>query len=136
MKKLILVLISLFLVVGCGTDLGDYDEISLEKFHAMIEEKQNFILYMGYEGCHYCQEFSPKLRKIIKKYDLDIKFLDVDSQKLTEEEYDNIENITSLSGTPTVVFVKEGKVKLFPRMVGNMDEDVIIKNLKDNGYID
>lgn len=118
---------------GCMNKVTTYDEIDYSSYTNLIESKENFILYIGSADCSHCLNFKPTLEKIIKKYSLDVKYIDI--SKLTDKEYDIVKNKTKLQGTPTVVFVKDGVVQTSPKIVGAVSYSVAVEKFEESGYI-
>lgn len=136
MMKRILVLCSVIMVLfltGCGNKISTYDEINYEEYSNLIEDKSDFILYMGSATCSHCSEFKPTLERIIKKYQVDVKYIDIST--LSDKEYSVLKNKTKLKGTPTVVFVEDGVVKTSPKIVGAVNYNVALEKFKESGYI-
>lgn len=120
-------------ITGCSNKITTYNEISYDEYSNLIENKEDFILYIGSANCSHCLEFKPTLEKIIKKYQLEINYIDV--SKLDEKEYAVLENKTKLHGTPTVVFVEEGIVKTSPKIQGALPYTSVVEKFKESGYI-
>ena len=131
--KILISFIFVFLLAGCGDKISTYDEINYDEYSSMIENSEDFILYLGSANCSHCINFKPTLEKIIKNYQLDIKYIDIST--LTEKEYAVLKNKTKLHGTPTVVFVKKGIVQTSPKIVGALSYDKTVKIFKESGYI-
>ena len=98
-----------------------------------FENKEDFILYIGSTNCSHCMNFKSTLEKIIGKYQLDIKYVDI--SKLTQKEYEVLKNKTKLQGTPTVVFIDDGVVLTSPKIIGAVDYVVALEKFKESGYI-
>ena len=135
MKRFGIVLscMTLFFILGCDKKLTTYDEIRYSEYSKLIENEQDFILYMGSANCNHCLNFKPTLEKIISDYQLDIKYMDVSI--LSEKEYAIVKNKTKLQGTPTVVFVKGGVVQTSPKIQGEMMYTTAVEKFKESGYI-
>ena len=123
---------TLFLT-GCGNKITTYDEIDYNEYSSLIEAKEDFVLYIGSATCSHCLSFKPTLEKIIEKYQLDVKYIDI--SKLTDTEYEVLKNKTKLQGTPTVVFIEDGVVQTSPKIVGAVDYTVAVEKFKESGYI-
>jgi len=135
MKKMLILfgcLMTIFLT-GCGNKITTYEEINYSDYTNLIESKEDFILYLGSASCSHCLNFKPTLEKIIKKYQLDVKYIDV--YALTEKEYAVLKNKTKLQGTPTVVFIEDGVVQTSPKIVGAVEYSVALEKFKESGYI-
>lgn len=135
MKRFAIILscVIMIFVSGCGNKLTTYDEIDYSEYSQLIEDEQDFILYMGSATCSHCLNFKPTLEQIIINYQLHIKYIDVST--LTEKEYAVLQNKTKLQGTPTVVFVKDGIVQTSPKIQGEMTYTAALEKFKESGYI-
>lgn len=133
MKRILIIILStiaIFTITGCGGP-KTYDEISFNQLNEMIEEKQDFILLLGAESCSACKSYKFALDKVIKDYNLDIKYIDND--KLSDDEYGELQSHFYFTATPTMVFVKQGKES--DRMVGNKKYSETVEILKEKKYI-
>lgn len=143
MKKMltifiVIVIVSLF-TVGCTR--GSIDEISFSDYTKMMEEKDSFILFIGSKTCSHCAEYKITLEEVIEKYNVHFKYLDVSG--LSETEYEQLTEQIQFSGTPTTVFIEEGKdnsCNLFScddtkRIDGALKYEKIIEVLKNMNYI-
>lgn len=76
-------------------------KIPLSKVQEKINNKEDFILYIGRESCPYCQKFAPKLAVAIQKTNQTVYYLDNDSKErkaITSFAYDmNIKTVPNLS---------------------------------------
>ncbi len=118
-------------------------EIGFEEYQKKIENQEDFILYIGSATCQHCQKFRPILEEVVAEYDLEVFYLDmhtlleadknitVDADKQTTYVY----NTSKTERTPTVVFAEDGKIKLFPRIEGEVSKSVLVNKLKSAGYI-
>ena len=135
MKKL-LILCSCIMVIfftGCGNKITTYDEIDYSEYTSLIEAEEDFILYIGSSNCSHCLNFKPTLEKIIKEYQLDVKYIDIST--LSDKEYAVLQNKTKLQGTPTVVFVEDGVVQTSPKIQGEVSYTVALEKFKESGYV-
>lgn len=135
MKKLIICTLALFLVAGCGGKIKSYEEISYQEYTKKVEKKENFILYIGSDTCSHCQEFTPTLKKVIKKHQIDIKYINISN--LSTNEYAILRNKTKVQGTPTIVFFHNGVVDSgnANKIQGSVSMSEVEKVLKRKGYI-
>ena len=136
MKKIVLLISLFFITTGCFGRIKSYDEIDYKTYTKMIEEKEDFILYIGSANCSHCQEFGPTIKKVIRKYQLDIKYIDI--SKLKVKQYDILKNKTKLQGTPTIVFIHKGVVDSGSsnKIQGTVPIDEVESMLKKKGYIE
>lgn len=144
MKKKKYLLIASILIVILGIIIGyflfsmndnlvklSYDEI-MEK----IDNKESFILCISRTTCSHCNVYKPKLRKVANKYDIKIYYTDVD--KYSKDDLKNFNSKISFDGgTPTTLFIKDGKEKTTAtRIEGDVSIEKIVDKLKKNGFID
>ncbi|MDD3452893.1 MAG: thioredoxin family protein [Bacilli bacterium] len=135
MKKIILIILSCFILTACtNTDYtkAQYEDISYEDFMEKVNNNETFIIFLYQTGCTHCEAFEPKLNEVISNYDLTIYALNLID--LTDEEYAKVENKTFVAGTPTTVYFKEGKK--VSKLVGDKDKEDLIKFLVDANYIE
>lgn len=134
MKKLIILgLMCICLLTGCGK-LKTYQEITYTEYNKMIEEKQNFVLFIGSETCSACAVYKEYLNEVIKDYQVEVKYIDLD--KVTEDEYNKLKARHSFSGTPTTIFITDGYEKsTYNRINGSKEYNKIVEKFKENGYI-
>lgn len=108
-----------------------YDEI-MEK----IDNKESFILCISRTTCSHCNVYKPKLRKVANKYDIKIYYTDVDKYSKNDLKDFN-SKISFDGGTPTTLFIKDGKEKTTAtRIEGDVSIEKIVDKLKKNGFID
>ena len=83
-------------------------KIHLSEVQEKIDNKEDFILYIGRESCPYCQKFAPKLAVAIQKTNQTVYYLDNDSKErkdITAFAHDmNIKTVPNLSS-----FIKGSK---------------------------
>lgn len=132
-KGLILGLIIASFVCGCSSS-NNIKEISFNEFNKKIENKETFVLYVGNKGCHNCVNYEPKLKEVLKEYKITIYKLD--NSKLSENEFNKLDEKFSVSGTPTIMFINEGEEETtLNRIVGDTSKEKTIEKFKVNGYI-
>lgn len=110
-------------------------DIKYNELREKIDNEETFILYIGKEGCSACEGFNPKFISILNEYKLEAYYLDLATYSDSQKEY--IVNNISFTGTPTVVFMIDGKDSLNSdtKIVGNVSKEKIITKLKNRGYI-
>lgn len=140
MKHIFLCLTLLLIITGCTSKnpvntegKKSYTEINYVEYQSKISHEEDFALYIGSANCGYCKNLNPILENVIHTYDLEVSY--IDSSKLTKEDATTLWEETSIGGTPTIVFVSKGKIKLFPRIEGAVPENVLIEKFKSAGYI-
>ena len=133
-KVLISILIILpFLLSGCKTTT--YTEINYDLYKQLMKNKESFILFIGSDECTHCDDYKVTLNSVIKKYNVEVKYLNLLS--LSDKEYNEFTSQISFSGTPTTIFIENGEEKShYNRIVGAANYDEIVEKFKQNGYIE
>ncbi len=129
--RVFLIFIITILVTGCSSNLK---RISYNDFKEMLNNKENFILIVSQEGCSHCEEYSPRIKKILKEnsitaYNLNITYISKSDYNKFKEEY-------NFKGTPTTFFFKNGAESITSRLTGSVSDTKIKKALKKEGFID
>lgn len=132
MKKLVYIIITLLFITGCSFSNKEITEVNFDDYIQKIENKESFVLYIGSANCSHCSSFRPKLDKVVSKYALDIYYLDI--SKIENEQYEKLKNKVFLTGTPTIVFIKDGSYS-GDKLVGDKDLDNIVDYFKSIEYI-
>ncbi|MGP4073749.1 thioredoxin family protein [Piscibacillus sp. B03] len=138
MKKRIVILIALILIISISLytinsleENNNYEELTIEEFKTQVNESEELIIYVYSPKCAACKALQPKLDKVIKKYNISVKGLNIDkyigSQFLSEE---------NIKYTPTLLHYKNGeKVN---KLIGNVSTDKLNnffgKGIQSNGY--
>ena len=118
---------------GCGGP-KTYDEISYSDLNKMLKDKENFVLFIGSETCSACNAYKITINKIVEKYGVDIKYLDI--SKLDDTENSELHANFAFSGTPTTIFIEDGEEKdSFNRINGNVKYSKVVEKLQENKYI-
>ena len=105
--KYLLIGILAIILTGCSNS-NVITDIDYSKLEEMIDNKESFILEVVQTGCSHCEEFSPRLRAVLKTNDKDAYSLNL--YNMTDEERKKFNELTtSVSGTPTVLYFKDGK---------------------------
>lgn len=131
--KLTVVILCLFIFTGCGKSY--LKEISYNEYKDLLENKKTFILEIMRTDCSACINFKPKLEQVAEDYKLEIKYINTDH--LSEDEYNDLFDETGISGTPTVIFYHDGvEETVASRINGSVSTDKIISKFKASGFID
>lgn len=135
MKRFLICLAVCLLWTGCDSSKQkkSYIEIDYATYQEKIENQEDFMLYIGSATCSACQRFKTTLEKVITDYDLEIFYIDI--SKLSKEQNNEIWDTSNIGGTPSIVFVSKGNIKLFPRVEGTLPESLLIDQLESAGYI-
>ena len=137
MKKVLLVLFVLLSLTACnkkfskGEVVTAYADEVLEK----LENKESFIVYVGYDDCQSCKEFKPILNQLIENYDITIYYLPTDDKQtedqLNERQYNYFYR---MYWTPTTYIVEDGEVLAIKEQLIEYEE--LVEWLKEYGKIE
>ncbi len=131
--KLGIIIIVTFILTGCTKNY--VKEISYSEYEKLINNKETFILEIMRTDCSACINFSPKLKEVANKYKIEVKYINTDN--ITEEEYEKLELKTGVTGTPTVIFYNDGEeITKSTRINGSVSVDKIISKFKASGFIE
>lgn len=134
-RKIKFLLIGLFIVIltGCNNS-NTITEINYSKLEDMIDNKDSFILEIVQTGCSHCEEFSPRFKAVLKNNNL--KACSLNLYNLNNEEREKFSKLTTnVTGTPTVLFFKDGSETSI-KINGAVSNEKIEERLKDAGYIE
>lgn len=137
MKKLFCILgviLSLVLFTGCS-ELKTYEELSFDQVMEKLDNKEDFILFIGSSQCSHCLSYEPKLKQVIKEYQVKVYYIDV--YELSDEENGRFNaRISYGNATPITVFIKKGEeTSTYNRIRGDQDTETIVKMFQKNGFI-
>ncbi len=107
-------------------------EITYEQLVSKMDKKEKFVLYVKKDGCSACEEFNPKFLSVLRKYNLKVYSLYTD--KLDKKNENSFYELVDVTGTPTVLFIEDGK-ETMNKIEGLRTEDYIIKKFTNAGYI-
>ena len=134
MKKVIvitLVFVVILMLTGCTSNSKVIKEISYSDLEEKIANKDSFILEVIQTGCSHCEEFSPRLKAMLKEEKIDAYSLNL--YNLKDDELDKFNKLTtSVSGTPTVLYYKDGK-ETNNRLYGAVSDEKIKEFIKKIG---
>ena len=136
MKKYLRIgIVFIFILLLSGCNKNYMKEISYNEYKDLITNKKTFILEIMRKDFSACINFKPKLEQVSKDYKIEIKYINTDN--LTDKEYEKLSNETGISGTPTVIFYNDGIEKTkSSRINGSVSVDKIISKFKANGFIE
>ena len=75
----------------------------------------------------------PKVENVLNEYDV-VGYV-INLTDLSDEDYEKIQEDFGINGTPTTLFIKNGKEIKMQRYEGSVSEEKIISKLKTNNYI-
>ena len=131
-KYLLLVLLVGVIFTGCGKN--NLKTVSFNELSKKLENGESFFFEVVQDGCSHCANFTPKLKEVLNEYD--VIGYQLNLTDLTEENYKTFNSMFDVDGTPTTIFIVNGKeVSLLQRIDGNVSKEKIISKLKTNKYI-
>lgn len=131
--KLFSILLIMFLLTGCSYDC--IKEISLDELKTKLENKETFILEIKQDGCSHCEEFNPKFNDVLSENNLVAYAINLTRLK-EKKQTDEFNTMYSFTGTPTVIFIKDGEeLPIYKRIVGSLDRKDIKKKLISAEFI-
>lgn len=107
-------------------------EITYQQLVSKMDKKEKFALYVKKEGCSACEEFSPTFLSVLREYKL--KVYSIYTDKLSDEDSESFYDLVDVSGTPTVLFIEDGK-ETMNKIEGVRTKDYIVKKFTNAGYI-
>ena len=107
------------------------DEISYNQFKKMIENEKTFLIVFTQTGCSHCTAFKPTINEIIEEEKINIYELDIGL--LTQDEWNELTEMVSVTGTPTLTSIKNGMES--DDLVGNRDKDTVLEFLLEEEFI-
>lgn len=120
------------MISGCSSKT--YQEISYADLNDKLDNKENFILFIGSSTCSACASYEITLNDVIKEYGIDVYYVDL--SKLSDKEEGSLTSKFPITGTPTTVFITDGEENdTHNRIVGSVKKSKIIEKFKDNNYI-
>ncbi|MCI8394740.1 MAG: conjugal transfer protein TraF [Bacilli bacterium] len=104
---------------------------------AKLEQKENFILVISQEGCHFCEEYKPILNRILKEENLEAYELNLTELRKEEENIQNeVKKLFNVDGTPVTIFIQNGEEQTtINRIIGTTTYSNLKNKLKDRGFI-
>ncbi len=143
----ILIVGAIAIMVSNNKKLGasNIKEISYSEYKEKIKDDNYTIVLLASPTCYHCQEYKPFVNVLAEENNFTVYYLNVHSEKLTEEEYnelhDNIsatkEQFNSSGGkvipTPTTIILKNGEE--VNSILGDIGYDGLKKFLQENEVI-
>lgn len=100
-----------------------------------LENKDSFMLIITQTTCEHCETYLPVFKKVLADYNLTAYQIQQDLLKGEDLAY--LKSVASISGTPTLIFLKNGEeISTLNRLVGNRSRTETIDRLKVMGYIE
>lgn len=105
-------------------ELREFIKIDLAKVVEKINNKDTFLLYIGYTGCQACENYNPVLKRVQSQNDSDTYYLDYKSIDKKSKNWKNLTKLINIKQRLTITIDNE-KVKIDDK-IGNI--------MKEYGY--
>lgn len=128
MKRIIVLIFGILLCVGCK-NTNSLKSIGYNEFKEKIENKDTFVAYISRTGCSHCEAFEPTLIKVLKDYK--IEAYKINLADVTTAEENSIKKKVGLKGTPTLIYIKEGRADIDGSLIGESTYDNTVDFFKD-----
>nr|WP_172687980.1 thioredoxin family protein [Lactiplantibacillus plantarum]AOF43522.1 AsmC [Lactiplantibacillus plantarum] len=83
-----------------------YQTVKAKKLQSDIKNKKNEIVYFYQKGCEGCEHSTPILNRFIRNKHVTIQAIDINA----DPSKDFILGTLGISSTPTVLFIRKGKI--------------------------
>ena len=135
--KLLIIFILILTLAGCSYKEEKYHHISnvnYKEFKEKLDKKEDFILFVTREGCHFCDEMRPHFEKALAS--TSNKAFELDVAKISEEESDEFLDNYKINGTPHVLYFKKGEEGSILKRIthGGYSEKELTESIKNNGF--
>jgi predicted bacteriocin transport accessory protein len=108
MKKVIVLFVLLFtILVGCTTE-NDVTQIKASDAIERLDAAESMVLVIGISTCSACKEYKPIVREIVKNYDVEIFYVELDSDVNTDVNSLIEKYLVEARWTPTTYIFKNG----------------------------
>lgn len=109
----------------------DYNltQMTFKEFKNKLDNKDSFLVLFTQTNCSHCIAFKPVISEVIEEDDLTIYELNIET--FTMDEWNELTELVSVSGTPTLTYIKDGLEK--NSLVGNRDKKSIQSFLDKEG---
>ncbi len=120
----------------------------------ILEESKDdtIVVLVARQSCGYCALYAPVITKVSENYDFTVRYVDLEKiidiyspnwDVIDQESYNAMVSLPTASGyetfmddfgaTPMTIVIKNGKI--IGGVVGYVEEDTLIKALKDSGFL-
>ncbi len=132
MKKLLLAVTVIFIICGCSSK-QTLQTISYNELKEKINDKESFVLYIHKTGCTYCENYEPTLVKVLNEKR--ITAYSINTATLTKSEEASLKKKVDLKGTPTLIYINQGKSDVNGSLIGEKSYNDTLDFFKEIGYI-
>ncbi|BDU86875.1 thioredoxin family protein [Clostridium perfringens] len=102
-----------------------YKDSSINEVKMKIQNKESFILYLYQKQCPSCLQIKPIINEYIQSTGNEILAVDINNDK----DKNFIVQDLNISGTPTVIFYKEGNE--ISRLISVFNEELFLERAQE-----
>ena len=124
---LIVFISALVFLTGCTRS------ITYDTMKNMVDNKKSFIVEIVQDDCSHCEKFAPVFEEFTKEYK--IAYYKINLSNMDDNNYSKLDSNYSIKGTPTVIFIKDGKELTDYRITGEKSKKELLTIFKQAGYI-
>jgi len=108
MKKFVVIgLLFLTILAGCST-AQDVTSIKASEAVKRLDAAESMVLVIGISTCSACKEYKPIVREIVKNYDVQVFYVEFDSDVQTDVNSLIEKYLIEARWTPTTYIFKNG----------------------------
>lgn len=128
MKRIVILIFGILLLCGCGNS-NSLKSMSYAEFKEKIENKETFVAYISRTGCSHCESYEPTLIEVLKDYK--IEAYKINLANVTSAEESSIKKKVDLKGTPTLIYIEEGRADIDGSLIGETTYDNTVDFFKE-----
>jgi predicted bacteriocin transport accessory protein len=102
-------------------------ETSVQQVTAIIEKKEDAIIYVGRENCPDCILYKPKLINFLQQKHIDIDYFNTTGNEKEMSNYRKYYNNLGVKSVPSIMFIKHGQIQQV--LYGDKEPDKIEKEI-------
>ena len=134
LKYVILFIALLTIITGCTKNDSYLKNINIKELNEKLSNGEEFFFVVTQDGCSHCEAYVPVLEGVLNENK--VIAYNFNLSKLSDSERTDFYSKFDFSGTPTTIFIKDGKeLSIMQRIVGELSSDKIVQKLKNTGYI-
>ena len=114
MKKLVVLMLVLFLCFGCSAkekEPGQVLEVPAVDIQEMFDQKEDFVFFVAQTTCPHCEVFFETLDEYLPNNSVTIYYVEADDP-INHDTFDYIWDtyFPDVSNTPTTLLVRDGEI--------------------------
>ena len=131
---IILIALIAILIINNTKETYTLKQVTFTEAKELIKNKEDFVIILSQSTCSHCALYKPKAKLVAEENNINIYYLDYDTDKTDKEEIIKYFNFDG--STPQTFFFKEGEeISLMERITGDVEKEVLVNKLKKLEYI-